>query len=500
MRQPRTLGIGRPLAAPTQHSRSAIIDIGSNSVRLVVYQGPPRLPATIFNEKVLAGLGRGLASTGRIDDQALARAVTAVARFAAIAREMQVDSVRAVATAAVRDAENGADLIAAARTLGVQVELLGGEQEALAAGLGVLSAIPDADGIVADLGGGSLELARVSGGEVHARASFPFGVLRVAAVRAKGKGSLNRLVARALHSAGWGPDWDDKPLYLVGGTFRSLARLDMTLSGYPLPLIQGYRMTAKGVTDLRDHLREPDRDAVRRISGVSGARAATVGDGAALLSALVKAVGAKEMVFSAFGLREGLLFAALPPEVRAEDPLIVAARAEGERVGRFDQHGDMLDRWIAPLFADDPPDQARLRHAACLLAEVGWRANPEFRAESGVETALHGNWVAIDGDGRAILAQVLNTALSGDTASPGPLPDLADAAALARATCWGLAIRLGQRMSGGVRGPLERSALSVEGASLVLSLPRADRAFYGEPVERRHKALAAALGLSARLG
>ena len=130
------------MAAPP---RTGIIDIGSNSIRLVVYQGPPRLPATLFNEKVMAGLGRELAQTGRIAPESIALAIEALERFAALAREMAVTDLRTVATAAVRDAANGQVLLEAAARVGLPVELLSGEQEATAAGMGVLSAIPEAD-------------------------------------------------------------------------------------------------------------------------------------------------------------------------------------------------------------------------------------------------------------------------------------------------------------------------------------------------------------------
>ena len=178
-------GNSPPKAETDDHPRTGIIDIGSNSIRLVVYQGPPRLPAIRFNEKVLAGLGRGLAATGSIEKSALKTARVALARFAAVAREMECSTLRTVATAAVRDAKNGGELIATAEQLGLKVETLSGEQEASAAGYGVLSAIPEADGIVGDLGGGSLELVRVRRGKIEDRVSFPLGVLRIGPIRAK---------------------------------------------------------------------------------------------------------------------------------------------------------------------------------------------------------------------------------------------------------------------------------------------------------------------------
>lgn len=485
-RKPKVDGVAEP--------RTAIIDIGSNSIRLVVYQGPARLPAILFNEKVMAGLGRGFADTGAIDAEALRVARIALARFAALAREMEVTRLRTVATAAVRDATNGDVLLADARALGLEVELLSGEQEALGAGLGVLSAIPLADGIVGDLGGGSLELVRVSNGEVHDRASFPLGVLRLGAMRSKGLRSFDRRVGSMIEQAGWTGKGVGLPLYLVGGSWRALARLDMHVTGYPLPVLHQYEMAPAAITRNGRTLSHIAKGKLRAIPTLSSARVPTLGDANALLGVLLRHLGARTTIVSAFGLREGLLFGALSPEERQQDPLIVAARDEGRRLGRFAEHGDLLDGWIAPLFTGEPPHIARLRHAACLLADVGWRANPEFRAERGVEIALHGNWVAIDAHGRTLVARALFTALGGGTDPSALIPALATPAELKRATAWGLAMRLGQRMSGGLAGPLQRSRIDDDGAVVALTLAAGDGALYSEAVERRHKALANALG------
>ena len=481
------------------HPRTAIIDIGSNSVRLVVYQGPARLPATLFNEKVLAGLGRGLAATGAIEARAMAQAVAALARFAAIAREMEVDRLRVVATAAVRDAINGGELLDAARKLGLAVELLTGEQEASAAGLGVLSGFPAADGIVGDLGGGSLELVRVAEGRTGERVSLPLGVLRIAGMREGAGKDLQRHVEHLVRKAGWQGRGRGLPLYLVGGSWRGLARLDMTSTGYPLPIVHGYRMEAAMVEHLSRTSAALGKARLRQVPGLSSGRAGTLPDAAALLSILLHELGTTTTITSAFGLREGLLYDDLDAGLRALDPLIVAAREEGRLLGRFPEHGDLLDRWIAPLFAGEPPAQARIRHAACLLADVGWHANPEFRAERGLEIALHGNWVAIDAAERAMLAQALFAALGGGTATAPMLGRLASDAQLKAAMLWGLAIRLGQRLSGGTAGPLHRSRVSCDGAALALHVAVGDRALYGETVERRHQALAGAMARRAKL-
>jgi exopolyphosphatase/guanosine-5'-triphosphate,3'-diphosphate pyrophosphatase len=332
----------------------------------------------------------------------------------------------------------------------------------------------------------------VVAGTVTDRVSFPLGVLRLGVIRAEGKGALDRRVAKLFADSGWSGRGKGLPFYLVGGSWRALARLDMHRTGYPLPVVHQYPIALDRVGDLQRVLAEIPKTELKAIPDISSARIPTLPDATALLLSVLRHLGSSGSVVSAYGLREGLLYQRLTPAQRLEDPLIAAARDEGERSGRFPEHGDLLDAWIAPLF-DDAPELARLRHAACLLADVGWRANPEFRAERGMEIALHGNWVAIDAAGRAILAQALYTALGGGLGTPEALAMLADAESLARARLWGLAIRLGQRLSGGVAAPLKRSRVALE-ATLTLTLDQKDEALYGEAVEKRHKALAAMFG------
>lgn len=477
--------------------RRAIIDIGSNSIRLVVYDGPLRAPAILFNEKVMAGLGRGMGETGMLGVQPMATALRALERFRALTIAMEATSVRTVATAAVRDAKNGKDFISKVAAIGLTVELLSGEAEAMASGLGVISAMPEADGIVGDLGGGSLELVRISGGKVRARVSMPLGVLRLAAVRASGRGALDRHVRKLLKKSGWVIE-KNLPFYLVGGSWRALARLHMHLSLWPLPILHGYSMPSIAAARLVRVLAQIGRKRLKAINEIQTSRVPALVDSAALLAILVRSLESSVLVVSAAGLREGLLFEALTTEQRTEDPLIAAARESGARQGRFAEHGDVLHQWIAPLFAHEDNIDTRLRHAACLLGDVAWAANPDFRAERGLEIALHGNWVGVDARGRAMVAQALFTSFGGSGTAP-VANVLASAADLATAVKWGLAMRLGQRLSGGVAGPLNASQLGTDATGLWLKLHESGTGLYGEVVERRHRQLATSLGKTARL-
>ncbi len=471
----------------------AIVDIGSNSVRLVVYSGATRIPSIIFNEKVLAGLGRAV---GEIDSAAEARALAALDRFRILIRQMNVARTRVVATAAVREASNGAAFLARVRALGFEPQVLSGEEEGKKAGQGVVSAIPDADGIVGDLGGGSLELVEVAGGRVGRRVSLPLGVFRLDSLIER-EGSFAKAVAKAVAAAGFEGAAAGRPFYLVGGSWRTLARLDMALTGHPLPITHQHVMAVDRPRELREVLGKVDKANVRDIPSISLSRFPTLPNANRLLDALVRALGPGSLVVSSFGIREGLLYDELSREERALDPLIEATREAGAGLGRFAQHGEMLDAWIAPAF-DDSPRLARLRLAACLLADIGWAAHPDFRAERGIDMALHGNWVAIDAPGRVMLAQALFCNFGGGRELPYPATAaLCSPEELKRASTWGFAMRLGQRLSGGVAGGLKRSRLRRAGDALRLELDGKNAALLGETVERRLKALAGELGLKA---
>ena len=486
-------------AAEEAFARVAIIDIGSNSVRLVVYDGPRRIPFTLFNEKVLAGLGADLGTTGRLSEEAMDRSLKALARFRRLCADMDVTDIRCVGTAAVRDATNGQAFVERVAELGLSVRVLSGEEEGRTSAFGLISGMPEADGIMGDLGGGSLELVRVRNGEVLRSLSVPLGVLRVREIRARGKNGLAEKVAAALSHADWRKDGQGLPFYMVGGSWRALARVDMLAQNYPLPIFQGYEMTPARVPVLQTLLANIDRNTLKAVPSLSGGRIPTLPDAAAVLGEIIANLRSSRLVVSAYGLREGLLFQGLPAEIVSQDPLLVAARVEGDAQGRFAGHGDLIDQWIAPLFVEDDPSLRRIRHAACLLADVGWRANPDFRAERGLETGLHGNWVGITPAERAMLGQALYTSLGGGQAATGSFRRLTTDAALERAVQWGLAIRFAQRLSGGVAAALERASIALEEEMIVLCLRDEERALIGEAAERRLKQFAQAMGKGYRI-
>jgi exopolyphosphatase/guanosine-5'-triphosphate,3'-diphosphate pyrophosphatase len=282
---------------------------------------------------------------------------------------------------------------------------------------------------------------------------------------------------------------------MVGGSWRALARLEMAVTDHPLPVTQQHVIDIDRPGQLRDILSRVDKGSLQDIPSVSVARFPTLPNANLLLEALIGALDPDHLVVSSFGIREGLLFDELTPGERKLDPLIEAVREAGAGLGRFAQHGDLLDAWIAPAF-DDDPRSARLRLAACLLADIAWAAHPDFRAERGIDMALHGNWVAIDAPGRVMLAQALFCNFGGGRELPYPrIAGLCSPAELKRAAAWGYAMRLGQRFSGGVAAGLLDSRLVREGGTLRLDVADDLSALVGETVERRLKTLAGVLGL-----
>lgn len=448
----------------------------------------------IFNEKVAAGLGRGLSIDGRIAAEDAERGLVALRRYALLAQHMEVKDLQCVATAAVRDAANGPDFIAAAAEAGLKIRLLSGEEEAEAAGYGVIAAIPDAHGIAVDLGGGSLELAEVSRGQVGRRASFPLGVLRLPALRKDGDQAFERALRKMLKAADWpGAGLTGLPLYLVGGSWRALSRLDLELTKHPLAVLDQHTLPRSALRRLIRATKRLSFEELRTIPGMASNRAAALPDATALLAALVNILDVPEMTVSSSGLREGLLYQALDADMRAQDPLIVAAEFEGRRLARFAPHGRAIAEWITPLFDDDAPIDSRVRLAASLLSDVAWSANPDFRAERGTEIGLHGNWRSIDIPGRILLARALYAGFGGADGEFPSMGNLVSADRLARARQWGLAIRLAQRLTGGIEAPLKASGVSVEGGKLRLCLNPGWHHLAGESVERRLRVLAHAL-------
>ena len=438
---------------------------------------------------MLAGLGSGIDRSGALPEEARAKTLATLQRFRLLLDHMKVKRTQVVATAAVRDAADGEEFVSEIERIGFDCRVLSAEEEATLAGEGVLSGIPDANGVVGDLGGGSLELVDVCADGTSSGISLPLGVLRLDPTP-HGEREARKALRAGLKKSPLKEQARGRTFYMVGGSWRALARIDMLATEFPLPITHQYRMKPSRAKELRKLIRALDP----RLSGAAAPpRLATSPVAAMLLELLVDELEPSQLVVSTYGIREGLLYSAQRPSVRRIDPLIAEARDAGGGEHRFGQHGDLLDAWIAPLF-DDEPAMRRLRLASCLLADVAWQANPGFRADRGIEMALHGNWVAVNPTGRVIMAQALSSNFGRERLPDARLTSLCKEEHLRRAHCWGVAMRLGQRLSGGVGSVLKRTGLEEINGAIQLKVRRGEEALIGDQVERRLLRLAESLG------
>src|SRR6185437_11260235 len=361
--------------------RIAVIDIGSNSLRLVVYDGVGRAPLPLFNEKVLCGLGRNLGRTGRLNADAIAAALENLQRFVALARAVGVARLDIIATAAVRDASDGAQFVAeATRRCGVPVTILDGAAEGNLSALGVVAGIPLADGVVGDLGGGSVELIPVDLGQVGEGPSLPLGPLRLAEY-ADDEKRLREIVDGHIAGVPWLRRYRGRSFYLVGGAWRALARIHMDQVGYPLHIIQNYAVPRGEAEQIFRFISRLSRKSLEKMAAVSKRRIEAVPLAAFVLSRIVDAIAPERLVFSAYGLREGHLYDLLPDAERKLDPLLVACAAMARAYPRFGIGGEELFDWMTPLFPGEEARRRRLRQAVALLSDSAWNEHPDYRAD-----------------------------------------------------------------------------------------------------------------------
>lgn len=475
------------------HDSRAVIDIGSNTVRLVVFGGPLRSPIELLNEKVTARLGKGLVAGGELSPASMATALGGLRRFALLLKMKGVRRVDTVATAAVRDAANGEAFLREVAALGLSPRLLSGEEEAALSAAGILGAFPQASGIAADLGGGSLELTVLDEGVPGAGISLPLGTLKLAALRAEGGARWERAVRNAIDGCGiaFVPG---RTLYLVGGSFRAFARLAMAGKGGAMSDTHGFELTAAAALRLANRLRPgkitPD------LPGVGNGRAATIPDTAALLGALVAETGADRVVFSAWGLREGLLFDSLDPVQRKQDPLVAGVGAFGEAMDIGPSLAAVVAGWTAEVVTHRRSGRENLRLAATMLALASQRVEPNLRAQTLLEWTLSKRWVGITPEGRAMLA----VATLANANRPAGLATEFDGERRREAESWGLATRLCRRFSGLAIEAISNSSLDIVGKQLRLNVAPEYAALVTESVEKDLRALAECLGLKPVIG
>ena len=480
----------------------SIIDIGSNSIRLVVYEGIARSPTVLFNEKMLAGLGRGIVSTGRLDPEAVRRAVEEFRRFRALSEQAGAESLHVIATAAAREAENGMDFIHRAEDiLGAEIRVLSGREEAHYSALGVISAFHKPDGIAGDLGGGSLELIDVAGETIGDGITLPLGGLRLQDMAKNSPAAAGEIARRELERATFLQAGEGRTFYCVGGTWRNLARLHMNATGYSLSVMHHYEL---GVETSADFLTQVARGEVGKMKGIeriSKSRRALLPYGASVLQEIIRSMKPGKIVVSALGVREGYLYSLLNEAEQRSDPLISAAEELAVLRARSVTHARELAQWTGEAFAvfgiGESEEDARYRRAACLLADIGWRAHPEYRGTQSLNIIAHASFIGVDHPGRAFIALAnlfRHEGVFDDEISP-EMRALAGAHHIERARILGALLRVVYLFSASMPGLMPRLAWrETDNGGLALVVPASHAGLMGERPEGRMAQLARVLG------
>lgn len=485
----------------------AIIDIGSNSVRLVAYHRLTRAPTPLYNEKVLCGLGRNVITTGRLNEEAVRRALAALARFRVLCEVMKIDRVFVLTTAAARDAENGPDFLAAAEAAcGHPIELLSGRREAELSALGVISGFHAPDGVVGDLGGGSLELVDVRGATVGQGVTMPLGGLALQDLTGGSPKKAQKIVRDHLKKAA--PQLETlrgRSFYAVGGTWRALARLHQAARLYPFHVMHGYCVEPSDELNFLEVVERVDTALLADVETISEARRPLLAYGAIVLEEIIRIGRPREVAISASGVREGLLYEQLDRETRAVDPLLAAASELNVLRARSPGHANDLiawtDRFVSALDGPETADERRLRHAACLLSDIGWRAHPDYRGEHSIDVITQGAFVGIDHPGRAYLALAVyfrHEGVAAEKASP-MLRGLAGPRLFERARLLGGLLRVAFPVSAGMAGTLPRIPIGVADGKVLLTIPAEWRALAGERILGRVRGLGRVIGLEGRV-
>lgn len=489
------------MAEQAIHRDIAVIDVGSNSVRLVHFRVEGRSLWPIFNEKVMAGLGRGVHETGKLHPEGREIALRALKRFQRLLDAKGVSDRHVVATAAVRNASDGPDFIeAVAERTGLTVRVLSGEDEARLSATGVGAGIPDAQGLMGDLGGSSLELTVMNDGLPGRGVSTALGPQEMLGDGEMDEPALIASIDAVLGATGQ-LTGQGSAFYAVGGAWRALGQLAFARFGYPLNVVHEFSLNARQTDELVRLATRLSPASLRGTPGVSTRRVATLPYAALLLRRIMQLGNFKRLVFSAFGVREGVLASGLPPALLAQDPLIAGAEAMALPNAPTPDFGRALARWLVPAFGalETAFSAARdrvLHEAATRLTDLGARHHPDHRADLARDSVLYAPFAGVTHAERVFLAAAIHYRYAGKRGvlEDNPIFHLISENQHSLAQMLGLSLRLGAKLSGRSPALLDRYALSVDANVIRLEVDESVRDLYVERSVSLLDQLAAAVG------
>lgn len=479
---------------PPAAERQAVIDIGSNSVRLVIYDGPKRAPTQIVNEKALCGLGRDITADGKLDVAAVKYAIETLGRFRRLLEEHRDPPTRVVATSAVREASDGSAFVKAVEKLGFEVTVVDGGEEARLAALGVVSYEPGATGLVGDMGGGSLELVGLKNGRIEENVSLAIGPLRLMQQSGGKASGAAEFIEKALDELPWLRPGRFHALYSVGGAWRAMARIHMGLRQYPLPILHHYEFSRADAMSVCDLVAKQTSRSLQEIPGLPRRRIDTLPFAAMVFRSVIERANIDKVVISAGGIREGILYRELTPEEQAVDPLFACARFFADKFSPEREFGDTVAVLTETLFGSERSQDRRVRVATCMLSDIGSFFHPDMRALQAFDSALRIPFYGATHTERIAIALSLYWRHAGrrPTFVDDHLLGLLSWEEQQRASRLGLAMRFAAALAPKAPGALAGCSLSFDGGKVEFRAPKALRSLMGELPRKRLESLAEA--------
>lgn len=479
--------------------RIGIIDIGSNSIRLVIYDQLKRCPVPIYNEKVMCALGKGLANTGVLNPDGVVMARSALRRFLALGRNMEITSLHVMATAAVRDAKDGASFAAyLEHTYDINVDIIPGQKEAKLGAYGVCASMYRPQGITGDLGGGSLELVKLEDGHIADHASILLGSLRMIDESKGDTGKLRKLIEKRFDELDWLQQQKAEAFYAIGGSFRALAKMHMAQEEYPLHILHEYEAEAKHFLNFVQGIAKMPPEKLEKLPGSARGRVAALPGAAIVLENIIQRCRPEEIVFSASGIREGYLYEKLSPYVRNMDGLIATCSEFAQRGGRSTTCANELFTWMFPLLENETERERRLRLAFCLVADIALHIHPEYRAEWAYHRIISSAFTSLSHRERTKLALALYHRYQFKLKESWPTLSLLKRGDHEWARLVGAAANLAYHLSGNTAGHLHKTSFVIDRDEVSLQLSGAMQDVLGDAVKRRMDGLREAFAAYAR--
>lgn len=476
----------------------AILDIGSNAVRLVVFDGPHRAPVRIHNERTICSLGADLGRTGRLNPDGVVQALDSIGRFSALLAAMKITNIHAVATAALRDAADGPEFIETVKDrFGLVIRIVEGDEEARLSAMGVMMNGMCRNGIIGDFGGGSLELIQIDNGKVLHKTSLPLGSHRLEAAGTRAQ--QIDLIEKSLDSVSFLQNAQGLDFYALGGSWRSIAKMHMRMMNHPIDILDHYMITGTEAETYTAAIAAEDLDTLEKREGLSKKRIRDVSVASLALNRVFARIKPQHLYFSGTGLREGLIYDALPPAVQRQDALISGVRRMAMKISRFDdiKAFSVLFQWMQPLFPHASPSLLRLIEAACLLSDTAWFEHEDVQARHSFERILVLPFYGIDHPGRVFLAVTQYVRYAGKL--DGKAKDIATQVLgtedVATAITAGLAMKTAYTMTAGALNLLKDTSFAVTDTTLSLVIQSGSQNLYADIIKDAVSHVATSLGV-----